>query len=559
MLKTLFPPLQWIKGYSFKQLGSDAGAGITLAAYAIPVSMAYATLAGLPPQYGIYGYLIGGIFYAFSGTGRQLSVGPTSAISLLIGTTIATMANGDIQRWADIASLTALVMGVMSLLAYFLRLNSMISFISESVLMGFKAGAAITIALTQLPKLFGVKGGGTGFFDRAGILISQLPGTNLAVLIFGLSAIILLLAAERLFPGRPAAIILVFVSIVIISATALINSGISVVGAIPPGLPELHVPSLRVKDVDGVIPLAFACFLLAYIESVSAAKTLANLGDYEIDSHQELLGLAAANVATAFGQGYPVSGGLSQSAVNSKAGAKTPLSLVFASVVIALSLLFLTGLLKNLPNVILATIVLIAIKSLIDIKGLKRLWKVSRMEFTVAMVALSGVIVFGILKGVILAAVASIVLMLRTVADPHIAFLGRIPGTKRYTDIGRHPDNELIPGLLLFRVEASVLYFNVENIRKRVWTEILLSKDPPKCVIWDLSSSPYVDIAGARLIKKLYFDLNAKGISFKLAEAYASVRDILRIEEMEHLLGHISRKISIDDLVNESIKGDKNL
>ena len=559
MLKTLFPPLQWIKGYSFKQLGSDAGAGITLAAYAIPVSMAYATLAGLPPQYGIYGYLIGGIFYAFFGTGRQLSVGPTSAISLLIGTTIATMANGDIQRWADIASLTALVMGVMSLLAYFLRLNSMISFISESVLMGFKAGAAITIALTQLPKLFGVKGGGTGFFDRAGILISQLPGTNLAVLIFGLSAIILLLAAERLFPGRPAAIILVFVSIVIISATALINSGISVVGAIPPGLPELHVPSLRVKDVDGVIPLAFACFLLAYIESVSAAKTLANLGDYEIDSHQELLGLAAANVATAFGQGYPVSGGLSQSAVNSKAGAKTPLSLVFASVVITLCLLFLTGMLKNLPNVILATIVLIAIKSLIDIKGLKRLWKVSRMEFTVAMVALSGVIVFGILKGVILAAVASIVLMLRTVADPHIAFLGRIPGTKRYTDISRHPDNELIPGLLLFRVEASVLYFNVENIRKRVWTEILQSKDPLKCVIWDLSSSPYVDIAGARLIKKLYFDLNAKGISFKLAEAYASVRDILRIEEMEHLLGHISRKISIDDLVNESIKGDKNL
>ena len=559
MLKTLFPPLQWIKGYSFKQLGSDAGAGITLAAYAIPVSMAYATLAGLPPQYGIYGYLIGGIFYAFFGTGRQLSVGPTSAISLLIGTTIATMANGDIQRWADIASLTALVMGVMSLLAYFLRLNSMISFISESVLMGFKAGAAITIALTQLPKLFGVKGGGTGFFDRAGILISQLPGTNLAVLIFGLSAIILLLAAERLFPGRPAAIILVFVSIVIISATALINSGISVVGVIPPGLPELHMPSLRIKDVDGVIPLAFACFLLAYIESVSAAKTLANLGDYEIDSHQELLGLAAANVATAFGQGYPVSGGLSQSAVNSKAGAKTPLSLVFASVVITLCLLFLTGMLKNLPNVILATIVLIAIKSLIDIKGLKRLWKVSRMEFTVAMVALSGVIVFGILKGVILAAVASIVLMLRTVADPHIAFLGRIPGTKRYTDIGRHPDNELIPGLLLFRVEASVLYFNVENIRKRVWTEILQSKDPLKCVIWDLSSSPYVDIAGARLIKKLYFDLNAKGISFKLAEAYASVRDILRIEEMEHLLGHISRKISIDDLVNESIKGDKNL
>jgi sulfate permease, SulP family len=559
MLKTLFPPLQWIKGYSLKQLSSDAGAGITLAAYAIPVSMAYATLAGLPVQYGIYGYLIGGLFYAFFGTGRQLAVGPTSAISLLIGTTIATMANGDIQRWAEIASLTALVMGVMSLGAYFLRLNSMISFISESVLMGFKAGAAITIALTQMPKLFGVKGGGTAFFDRSVFLLSQLPETNLAVLIFGFSVIILLIAGERIFPGRPIAIILVIASIIIISTTSLRNSGFSTVGIVPSGLPGFHIPSLRLKDVDGVIPLAFACFLLAYIESVAAAKTLANRDGYEIDSHQELLALAAANVANSLGHGYSVSGGLSQSAVNCTAGAKTPFSLVFASAIIALCLLLLTGMLENLPDVVLAAIVIVAVSSLIDIKGLKRLWKVSRMEFTVAMVALSGVIVFGILKGVILAAIASIVIMLRIVADPHIAFLGRIPGTKRYTDISRHPDNELIPGLLLFRVEASVLYFNVENIRERVWSEILQSEKSLTCVIWDLSTSPYVDLAGARLIKKLYMDLNAKGISFKISDAHASVRDILRVEEIEHLLGHISRKISIDDLVNESILGEKNL
>jgi sulfate permease, SulP family len=550
--KSLFPPLEWIKGYSSKHLRSDIFAGITLAAYAIPVSMAYASLAGLPVQYGIYGYLIGGVFYSLFGTGRQLAVGPTSAISLLIGTTIAGMAGGDVQRWAAIASLTALVMAAMSMLSFFLRLNSIISFISESVLLGFKAGAAITIALTQLPKLFGIQGGGTGFFERAGILFSQLPETNLKVLIFGLLTIILLVAGERLFPGRPVAILLVIASIIIMSATPLVYSGFSVAGHMPAGLPDFQVPPLRPRDIDGIIPLAFACFLLAYIESVSAARTLANQGGYEIDSRQELLGLAAANFATAFGHGYPVSGGLSQSAVNSKAGAKTPFSLVFASSTIALCLLFLTGTLKNLPNVMLASILLVAISGMVDVKGLKHLWKVSPMEFSVAMIAFSGVIILGILKGVILAAIASIIMLLRATSDPYIAFLGRIPGTKRFSDISRHPDNETIPGMMLFRIEASVLYFNVENIRKKVWAKILLSEGSIHCVIWDFSTSPYVDIAGSRLIKKLFLDLKAKGISLKIAEAHASVRDILRAEEIEDIMGHISRKISIDDLVKES-------
>jgi len=552
MWKNLFPPLQWIKGYSLNYLGCDAVSGLTLAAYAIPVSLAYATLAGLPPQYGIYGYLIGGIFYAIFGTGMQLAVGPTSAISLLIGTTIATMAHGDVQRWVDIASLTALVLAVMSLIAYILRLNTIINFISESILLGFKAGAAIIIAMTQLPKLFGVKGGGDRFFEQTGILLSQLPGTNLIVLIFGITALVLLIAGHRIFPGRPIAIIIVIASIVIMSTTSLIYKGITVVGVLPSGLPNFHLPSLRTNDIESIIPLAFACFLLAYIESVSAAKTLAQQNGYEIDPRQELLALAAANAAIAFGQGYPVSGGLSQSAVNDKAGAKTPFSLIFASAVIALCLLFLTGMLKNLPNVILASVLLVAISGLVDIKGLWRLWKVSRLEFGVAMIALAGVIIFGIFKGVVIAAIASIVLLIRAVSDPHVAFLGRIPGTKRYTDINRHHDNETIPGMLIFRVEAAVLYFNIENIRNKVWAEIESKESSLKTVIWDLSTSPYVDIAGARFIKKLFLDLKARGISFKIAEAHSDVRDILRAEEIDHLLGHISRKISVDDLVNES-------
>ena len=307
MLRNFFPPFQWIKSYRLKDAGSDLLSGITLAAYGIPVAMAYASLAGLPVYFGIYGYLIGGLFYSIFGSGLQLAIGPTSSISLLIGTTLATMANGDVQQAVQIASLTALVMAGMSLFAWILHLNSFVNFISESVLLGFKAGAALTIALTQLPKLFGTAGGGTNFFERLNMLCHQLPYTNLTVLTFGIVAILFLIVAEKFLPGRPFAILLVVASIVLISTTSLASAGFSLTGEIPSGLPHFRMPSLRINDIDGIIPLAFACFLLAYIESVSAAKTLASKAGYEIDSRQELLALAAANAATAFGQGYPVS------------------------------------------------------------------------------------------------------------------------------------------------------------------------------------------------------------------------------------------------------------
>jgi SulP family sulfate permease len=547
--KSILPPLQWIKEYSPEWFKSDVFAGITLAAYGIPVSMAYASLAGLPVQCGIYGYFIGGIFYAIFGTGRQLAIGPTSAISLLIGSSLAAMAKGDAQHWLDIASLTALVMAVFSLMAFLLRLSSIINFISESVLLGFKAGAALIIAVTQLPKLFGLPGGGNSFLERIGIIIQQLPETNFRVLLFGLVAIAILMAGNKFIPGRPIAILLVVTSILLMYVTSLHASGFSLTGNIPPGLPGLHFPSINLNILQEVIPLAFASFLLAYIESVSAARTLASQGGYEIDTRQELLALTFANAAVAIGHSYPVTGGLSQSAVNSKAGARTSLSLLFASLTIGLCLILLTSPMKYLPNVMLAAILLVAIGGLIDVKGMKHLWKVSRVEFTVAMIALAGVIVLGIIKGVVLAAVSSIILLLREVSHPHVAFLGRIPGTTRYTDVSRHPDNEPIPGLLILRVESSLFYFNEENVRKAIWNEIYASEERLRCVIWDLSTSPSIDISGARLIKKLYLDLKSKDIVLKIAEAHAGVRDILRAEDLEELTGHISRKISVNDLV----------
>src|SRR5262245_49121248 len=237
--------------------------------------MAYASLAGLPPQHGIYCYLLGGLFYAAFGSSRQLAVGPTSAIALLIGSTVAGMAEGDPPRWVAIAALTALVVGALSVLAWLLRLSGLVSFISETILVGFKAGAALSIAMTQLPKLFGVKGGGDNFFARVWALAGQLGDTNLAVLGMGLAAVLLLLLGDRFLPGRPVALLVVALATAVVSLTSLKSLGVATVGELPPGLPNFGPPAVRLRDVDGVLPLSCACFLLAYIEGISAARTLA--------------------------------------------------------------------------------------------------------------------------------------------------------------------------------------------------------------------------------------------------------------------------------------------
>ncbi|MFP3755033.1 SulP family inorganic anion transporter [Cupriavidus sp. SIMBA_020] len=547
--RAVFPPWQWLSNYSWGYLPHDAVAGVTLAAYGIPVSLAYASLAGLPPEYGIYCYLVGGLFYAVFGTSRQLAIGPTSAISMLVGVTVAGMAAGDPARWASICALTAVLIAVMCFLAWLLRLSSLVNFISETILLGFKAGAALTIALTQLPKLFGVKGGGEFFFERVGILATQLPHTNITVLAFGAAVIVVLLLGERFLPGKPVALAVVMVSIVIASIASLEPLGFKVVGAIPQGLPAFRVPELRLRDVDGIVPLAFACLLLSYVESVSAARALAQAHQYEIDARQELLALGAANLAAGLFQAYPVAGGLSQSSVNDQAGAKTPLALVFASIAVALCLIFLTGLLANLPTVVLAAIVLVAVKGLVNLTELRHVWRVSRFEFVVSMVAFAAVLLLGILKGVIIAVLVSMVLIIRRAAHPHVAVLGRIPGTRAFSDAERHPENEPVPHTLVLRPEASLLYFNVDHVRARIREECRKFAGPLSRVICDLSAAPAVDIAGARMLAALADELHAAGVQLRLVGALGEARTLLRAEGLDHSVGEIDRQTSVADIV----------
>jgi SulP family sulfate permease len=325
--------------------------------------------------------------------------------------------------------------------------------------------------------------------------------------------------------------------------------GSKVQGHIPSGLPSFGPPVIQFEEVNGVLPVAFAALLLSYMESVSAGRTFASKHGYKLDVRQELLGLGSANLLVAFGHGYPVAGGLSQSAVNEKAGAKTPLSLIFASATLALCLLFLTGFLRNLPKAALAAIVLMAVAGLIKVQELRHLWRVSKLEFAVAAVALVGVLLFGILKGVVVAAIASILLLIQQVARSHVAFLGRIPGTRRFSDLARHQDNERIPGVLAFRVESGIVYFNVDHVFRVVLDRVEAEAKTLRLVVCDLSTSPAVDLAGARMFLDLHTELAKRGIILRLVEAHASVRDLLRMEGAEDRVGRIDRFATVADAI----------
>jgi sulfate permease, SulP family len=556
-LGQMIPIIDWLPRYQIAWLWPDLIAGITLAAYAVPVAMAYATLAGLTPQAGLYCYIFSGIAYALFASSRHLSIGPTAAISVMVASVAGTMAAGDLPTYTAIAATTAVIVSGFYILAWIMRLSSFVNFISESILLGFKAGAALSIASMQLPKLFGVSGGGDNFFERLLVTLQQVGSTQGTVIALGLISLALLVCGECLFPGRPVALAIVVITTGVVSAFELGGQGVRIVGFIPPGLPTFGMPSLHTQHIEGLVELAFACFLLSYVESIAAARTFASKHHYTVDPRQELLGLGVANLVAALGHGYPVAGGLSQSAVNEKAGARTPLSLIFASISLVMVLFFMTGMLRNLPETVLAAIVLVAVSGFVKIADFKRLWQVSRLEFNVAMVAFVGVLLLGILKGVTVSAIASLLFLLRMMAKPHVSVLGRIPGSTRFSDAARHIHNERFPGLFLFRVEAPLLYFNVDTINTTVLEAIHNESTPVRLAVCDLSTSPYIDAAGAKMLQHLGEELEREGIQFKVAEAHAEVRKILRATGISESLGGVSRHTALADIVEDFERDSK--
>jgi sulfate permease, SulP family len=550
-LKSVMPIFQWLPSYKKSWLKYDMAAGLALAAYSIPEALVNASLAGLAPQHGLYAFLLAGFIYSLFTTSRHAAVAATSTVSIMIGLALGAMGIEDATRYAEMAAATAMLVGIIGLVAWLLRLSDIVSFISETILSGFKFGAALVIASTQLPKIMGIKEGGHHFFDRIYHVFQNLGDTNLVVLAVGLGALGLMLAGHRILGREIVPLIVVALSITLMSLTKLPEYGVKIIGTVPAGLPVFTLPSLRLSDIGDLVPVAFGCFLLAYVEGISMIRTFAAKHHYGVNPRQELLAAGAANLAVGLGQGLPVAVGLSQSAVNEHAGARTPVSMLVACSVCGFVLLFLAGLFHYLPQSVLAAMVLVAAKGLVNFHELNHLRRVSKSEFAVALVTVLAVLVFGILQGVLVASLVSLSVLVHRVAHPTVTILGRIPGIDQFGGIERHPENQTVPGLLACRTEGDLLYFNVENIFSDLLRHIRAQDPRVQLVVFDLSTSNHVDLEGAKMLRNLHEELSSTGIHLKLVGAQGSVRDLLRQEGLETLVGRIDRRLSLDTIVDE--------
>jgi high affinity sulfate transporter 1 len=550
-LRAAVPGLGVLARYRLEWLRHDLVAGLTLAAYLVPSGIGDASLAGLPPQAGLYACLFSGlVFWLFCST-RHGVVTVTSAISLLIGSSLSAMDGGDPARHAELAASTALVVAGLGLISWIVKAGVLVSFISETVLVGFKTGVALHIASTQLPKLFGFAGGHGSFWERSAHFAGHLDATNGVALAVGAGALGLLIAGKRFAPRLPTGLFVVVAGVAISSAAGLSAHGVSMIGHVPQGLPPISVPQVGLFEINELLPLAMACFLLGAVETAAIGRMFARKHGYRFDANQELLALGGANFAVALGAGFPVSAGMSQSLVNESSGAKTALSGLVAALILLVITLFFSGLVSDLPQPVLAAIILMAVAGLVKVDALKRLWRFNKGEFAVSMVALLGVLHAGLLKGVLIGAVISLVMLLRRGSRPYVTELGRVAGGNYFADLARHPEHVPESDVFVFRLSSSLLYFNTEWVSDRFFEMLGSRTRPVKLAVFFLGNVPIIDLAGAETLIEMHHALRDRGIDFRLAEVHGFVREALRKAGYEAECGPIDKHKTVDALVKD--------
>jgi sulfate permease, SulP family len=548
------PALRWLRQYRADAARGDLVAGVTLAAYLLPAGLGDAFLANLPPEAGLYACLFGGLVFWLFCSSQVTSITVTSAISLLIGASLGEIAGGNTSRFSSLAAATALLVGLIALLACLARAGAIVCFISESVMTGFKSGVALFLASTQVPKLFGFAAGHGSFWHNCAHFFTHLDETNRLSLLVGIGALASLASGKVFLKNKPVALAVVLGGIIVSSTFSLGEYGVKSLGTVPQGLPVLGRPGIQWDDLNLLLPLALACFLLGAVETAAIGRMFTFGQGRKFDANQEFLALAAANIAAGFGRGFPVSGGLSQSLVNQGAGARTPVSTAIAAALILLVVLFFSHLLSALPQPVLAAVVLVAVAGLFKVATLKQLWKSDRREFVVAMAALLGVLTSGLLRGVLIGAALSIMQLLRVASRPHVALLGRIPNTQRFSDRQRHPDNELLPGILIFRPEAGLVYFNIDYVAEKILAGVNAETALPRLVVLDLSAAPRVDLQSAHSLAAMADEITAKGIQFSVVEARSSVRERLRREGLDTKLGGVNHLSSVAEAVKSALR-----
>jgi high affinity sulfate transporter 1 len=534
LVRSVAPGLRLLSSYQRSWLAKDLVAGLVLTALLVPQGMAYAELAGLPPITGLYTSILCLVGYAIFGPSRILVLGPDSSLGPMIAATIIPLvaADGDPQRAVALASMLALLVGVMTVLAGVAKLGFVADLLSKPTQIGYMNGLALTILVGQLPKLFGFSVDADGFIPEVvGFAEGLADGeTVTAALAVGLLGLILIAMIQRLIPKLPAVLVAVVVSILVANAFDLADGGVSLVGPLPQGFPPFTLPSVPMSDLALLVAGAVGIAVVSLTDTISTSSAFAARAGQEVDGDREMIGIGAANIAAGFFQGFPVSTSGSRTAVAEQAGAKTQVTGLVGAGAITLMLLVAPGLLRNLPQPTLAAVVIVASLSLADIPGTVRLWRQRRTEFTLSMAAFAGVALLGVLPGIAIAVALSIGNVFRRAWWPHQTVLGRVPGVPGYRDVDSYPDAEQLPGCVLFRFDAPLFFANARTFRDQV-RRLARSEPAPRWIVVAAEPITDVDTTAADMLEDLDEALNAKGISLVFADMKDPVRD--KIERYE--------------------------
>ena len=555
-LGRVLPVLTWAPSYRRGDLRSDLSAGLTVGAMLVPQAMAYALLAGLPPQVGLYAATIPVLIYAFFGTSRQLAVGPVAIVSLLTASALGSVVEEGSAGYLEAAAMLALMVGVVHVVLGAGRLGFLVDLLSHSVLVGFTAAAALIIGFSQVKHVLGISVERKDHFgETVAEVLRNVDDTNGTTLALGLGAIAVLLLLKRVVPLVPGALVVVVASTAVVELLDLRDRGVSTVGEIPEGLPSFGLPEWDGSLFGTLATTALVITLVGFMESIAVAKVYARRHGHDVDPNAELIGLGAANVASGLFGGYPVTGGFSRTAVNDSAGARTPLASIVTAAVVLLTLAVLTPLFDSLPNAALGAIIIVAVIGLFDVREMRHIAAVKRSDLVGLSVAFGATLAFGIEIGIGVAVVASMLVVFVRMSTPHTAVLGRIPRTTAYRNVERFAEAETTAGITVLRIDAAISFANANRVKKLLLTTASDLDGGPHAVVLDASGINDLDVTGAEMLTEVLDDLDARHVQLHVTDVKGPVRDVLRRAGLWQRLGtrvHVSAAEAVDAILRGS-------
>jgi len=521
----LVPGLRLLAGYRHAWIRGDALAGLTVAAYLVPQVMAYGTLAGLGPVAGLWAILPALAMYALLGSSRQLSVGPESTTALMTAVAVGPLAGGDPGRYAALAAALAVLVGGLCLLAWLMRVGFVADLLSKPILVGYLAGVAVVMMVSQLSKLTGVPVSGETVFGQLVSFGRNAVRADVRTVLFAGAVLAFLFLVQWRFRALPGPLLAVLLATGAVMAFGLDGRGIDVVGPVPAGLPRPDLPELA--DLRSLLLPALGILLVGYSDNILTARAFATRGGYDVDANQELLALGAANVGAGLLRGFPVSSSGSRTVLGAAAGSRTQVYSLVALVCVLGVLLFGGPVLARFPMAALGAIVVYAAVRLIDLPGFRRLAAFRRSELWLALGTLAGVLVFDILYGVLLAVALSVAEMLHRVARPHDGILGRVPGLAGMHDVDDYPQADTIPGLVVYRYDSPLFFANAENFRRRALAAVTTHRGPVAWFVLNAEANVEVDITALDAVEALRAELADRGIIFAMARVKRDLREEL--------------------------------